>query len=76
MPIAYHGVAMASANGAKHPKTEWFNPFEQVIKKTRAEQLIDRKSARIFMALAREGKLPSWVSSSVDIETIKLVASG
>ena len=63
---------LAAANGAKNPKTAWFNRYEILIKQREAREKIPERAARIFWDLWKERKVPDWVMEIVDFEDIRL----
>lgn len=73
-PIALLGVYLLSAQGVKRPKPEWINPFQRLLDKRQAKQVIPPEAAQTFLALTAENKVPGWVLSFVDIDAIRLTA--
>jgi hypothetical protein len=72
-PIAAVGTIIAAATGAKL-EPSFFNPFEAALYEKSAKQLCDVGAARTFLELARDGLLPSWAITRVDISLIKAAA--
>lgn len=74
IPVSLLGVVLCKIQGERKAKPEWFNPFGELILEREAKERIDGEAARTFMELAREGKIPSWAVSFLDVSMIRLAA--
>lgn len=68
IPISNVGIAIASANGAKNPSSEWFNPFQKIIDK---QENYSPTTIRMWKELIKEQKVPTWVYQIIDIELLQ-----
>ncbi|MEH2102569.1 MAG: hypothetical protein V7K76_23020 [Nostoc sp.] len=73
-PIASVGMALCYLKGVKNPDSNWFNPYQQKLFTKNARLTISQATAIIFLDLAQEGLLPTWVGPLVDLELIRAAA--
>lgn len=73
-PIASLGLALCYLKGVKNPDSGWFNPYEQKLMQQSARLNVSQATALVFLDLAQEGLLPTWVGPLVDLELIRAAA--
>lgn len=73
-PIARSMLYILSSKGVKHPEKEHYSidPFAKAIESKQAKKLFTKQFADTFAELLKEGKVPNWVASAIDIEMINL----
>jgi hypothetical protein len=69
IPISNVGIAIASANGAKNPSPEWFNPFQKIVDKD--NQNYCQTTIRMWKELLSQNKIPTWVFNLVDVDSLR-----
>jgi hypothetical protein len=67
-PIANLGISMCQMQGIKEPKQLWFNPYPELLKTyEKSDSDIPLHVQQTFLDLSKSGKLPSWVTSFLEI---------
>lgn len=75
--MAVLSALTANLNRGKNSKgytPQDFNPASQQLFAMEAQQLVGVRAARVFMALAKDQKVPGWVPGLVDMTIIKAAA--
>lgn len=78
-PVAVLSALTANMNRGKNSKVyspQDFNPASRQLFAMESQQLVGRRAARVFLALAKDQKVPGWVPGLMDMEIIKAAASG
>lgn len=73
-PIALVGQTFAWSRGSREAQTAWYSPLEAKERRQHAQSVIEPETAEIFLLLAKEAKLPSWVMDYVDFELVRQAA--
>ncbi|MBW4648909.1 MAG: hypothetical protein KME06_09425 [Kastovskya adunca ATA6-11-RM4] len=73
-PVAQAALAICALKGAKKVKSSMFNPYGQALYEQMCKELISPAAARTFLKLAKEAKIPTWVTGYLDIEQIQSAA--
>lgn len=61
-PIANHGILSLQALGVKKkPKSDWINPYPQLIEKHQNKGLVDNETVETFKQLAQSQQIPPFV---------------
>jgi hypothetical protein len=73
-PIARSMLYILSSKGVKHPEKEQhsINPFGKILESIEARKIFSKEFANTFAELLKEGRVPNWVVSAIDIESINL----
>jgi len=73
-PISRAMLYILSSKGVKRPERELnsINPYAQAIESEIAKKKYSKEFAQTFLKLLKDGKIPHWVASAIDIETINL----
>jgi hypothetical protein len=73
-PIARSMLYILSSKGVKHPEKEQhsINPFAKILESAQARKTFSKEFANTFAELLKEGRVPNWVVSAIDVEAINL----
>lgn len=74
--ISRHGYYTTGLQAKKPIELEHFNPWQQILDKRQAKAEIPEQSAKLFLDLCAEQKVPAWVVATVDVEKIRRAADG
>lgn len=64
------GEALCTLKGVKNLKPNTFNPIAQIFESREAKRICKPRTAKLFMRLMAEGKVPSWVLREIDIRML------
>lgn len=67
-------MALLSAQGVKKPKRDWFNWAAVVKRKAQLNQYMNSDTAKLWIELADQGKLPEWAIRQINREEMELAA--
>jgi len=65
------GVGVCQMMGVKRPESDWFDPIARVRKVVEARAEIKPQTARTFLDLLKDGKVPTWALRCFDVEKIR-----
>ena len=72
--VANLAVATCNLQGVKEVSARDFDAVAALNHWERANDLLSRRTAQIILALAAEGKIPSWVLRELDFEMVRMAA--
>ena len=58
----------------KEPKVTWINKHALVRKKIEVDEIIPHEVGKAFVGLRKQGKIPGWVETMTDVESMELAA--
>ena len=70
------GVALCKLKGVKTAKASWFNAPAETLRRIEAIQVVNPRTAKTFLKLRDEERLPSWVVSCCDYDLMQAAGSG
>lgn len=73
-PLAIAMTYWSASKGVKDAKSIWFNPWRRSLATEQALEIVDEVTAKTFLSLMQRGKVPTWVTQYVPMETIQLSA--
>lgn len=73
-PISRAMLYILSSKGVKRPEKELnsINPYAQAIESEIAKKKYSKEFAQTFLRLVKDSKVPPWLLSQLDIESITL----
>lgn len=70
--LSLHGAYSLRCQGVKDAEVSWFNPWQRSIDVSNAKSEVPIESARVFLALTAEQKVPGWVVELIDVDKFRL----
>jgi hypothetical protein len=67
-------VALLSAQGVKKPKRDWFNWAAVVKRKQELNHYMTPETAKLWLSLADQGKLPEWAVRQINRDEMELAS--
>jgi hypothetical protein len=74
LPVALTGQAMCFLQGAKEAALGAFSPIEQRRERERIGRILPKAVAETLIELAKESRLPGWITEAIDFELVQKAA--
>lgn len=74
LPVALAGQAMCNLQGVNEVTLGRFSPIEQRRERERIQRVLPKPVAETLIELAKESRLPGWITEAIDFELVQKAA--